>query len=645
MTEEQNTDSAFAELNWSDLTDWAGEKIVSRGKSYQKNGSVSGLSRTRDGELIAWVNGTERYVTAVRYEEGELRSRCTCPYWSDCKHAVAVVLEYLSRIKKGETIPETDKNDPRLQILEDEADEPAEENDDHTRYAGRNAVPQKQIAELESFLKQKSKEELTEIIKEMALEHPAVFQDFQNQIRLCAGNVKDVLKTLRREIRSVSAEPAWSHHWDSESHIPDYSQIRKKIEALSAQGYADEVLAIGNQLLEYGTRQVEMSEDEGETAEEIASCMSAVFAALPNASLSPWEQILWAIDAGLRDEYDLCDDSSFLSLPHKKEDWSRVADELLKRLKKMSSGKGEDSFSRNYKRDRVCNYAIEALENAGREAEVIPLCTAEAPLTGSYDRLVERLMEQQQWKEAEEWIHKGIAATKEEYPGIASELREKLREIREKDGDWTSAAAMHADDFFHNPCTGIYQKLKAASEKADIWPKVRDCVLDYLKTGKLPAKTWPLPKPAGKKRSSRFGSAFPNTYLLTDIAIAENRPAEVLHWYEKHKAMGQRWHVHSLDRIAEIIKKAYPDHAVEIWKEKAERLIAEVNPKSYASAARYLAKVHDTMKAQNREEQWQEYISRIRTEHRRKKKLMEILDNPETGKILDSLKQGLSANL
>ncbi len=641
MTEKQNTDSAFAQLSWSDLTDWAGEKIVSRGKSYQKNGSVSDLSLARDGELIAWVNGTERYVTAVRYEEGELRSRCTCPYWSDCKHAVAVVLEYLSRIKKGETIPETDENDLRFQILEDESEysDEADEADDYDpRHSGRNTVPQKEIAELESFLKQKSKEELTEIIKKMALEHPAVLQDFQNQIRLCAGNVKDVLKTLRKEIRSVSAEPAWSHHWDSESHIPDYSQIRKKIEALSAQGYADEVLAIGNQLLEYGTRQVEMSEDEGETAEEIASCMKAVFAALPNSSLSPCEQILWAIDANIRDEYDLCDDRSFLSLPHKKEDWSLVADELLKRLKKASLSKKEDSFSRNYMRDRICNYAIEALENSGREAEVIPLCAAEAPLTGSYDRLVERLTKNQMWKEAEEWIHKGIAATKEEYPGIASDLREKLREIREKDGDWISVAAMHADDFFHNPCTGIYQQLKAASEKADIWPEVREGVLTYLKTGKLPAKAWPLPKPESRKQSSRFSPAFPDTNILAEIAIAENRPAEVLHWYEKHRAMGQRWHVHSLDRIAEIIKKAYPDHAVEIWKEKAERLIAEVNPKSYESAARYLAKVHDTMKAQNREAQWQEYISRIRTEHRRKKKLIEILDNPETGRIVDSLK-------
>ncbi len=642
MTKKQNSGSPFAELTWTDLTDWAGDKIVSRGKSYQKSGSVSGLSLTRDEELIAWVKGTEKYVTSVSYEDGELNSRCTCPYWSDCKHAVAVVLEYLSRMKKGETIPETAKDDPRLQILEDseedldESDDQSDNDDSH--YHGRKISPKKDLTELESFLNQKSKEELTEIIKEIAVQYPAVFQDFQNQIRLSAGNVKDVLKTLRNEIRSVSAEPAWSHHWDSECHIPDYSQIRKKLEALSAQGYADEVLEIGTQLLEYGTQQVEMSDDEGETAEEISFCMSAVFAALPKSSLSPSEQILWAIDAGLDDEYNLCDDSSFLSLPHKKEDWSTVADELLKRLKKMSSAKRGDSFSRSYRRDRLCNCAIEALEKAGREAEVIPLCTAEAPLTGSYDRLVDRLMKDQHWKEAEEWIHKGIADTKKEAPGIASSLRDRLRTIREKEGDWNSVAAMHANDFFENPGTGNYEELRQASEKAGIWPKVRDCVMDYLKTGKLAAKIWPLPKPEIKERSSRLSGTFPATDILVDIAMLENRPDEVLHWYEKHKSLGRIWHVYSLDRIAEILKTDYPDHAVEIWKEKAAHLIAGVNPKSYESAARYLAKIHDTMKTQNREKQWQEYISFIRTEHKRKKKFIEILDNPETGKIVDSLK-------
>ncbi|MEX5216696.1 MAG: hypothetical protein NW701_02610 [Nitrospira sp.] len=45
--------------------------------------------------------------------------------------------------------------------------------------------------------------------------------------------------------------------------------MRDRLETLLAQGYADVGVDVGAQLLEVGTNQVEMSDDEGETAEEI----------------------------------------------------------------------------------------------------------------------------------------------------------------------------------------------------------------------------------------------------------------------------------------------------------------------------------------------------------------------------------------
>jgi hypothetical protein len=69
----------FSDLTWNDIEEWAGGKIVSRGKSYQRQGRVSDLAVTDDGSLIAWVDGTVRYATRkvreslLRYlEKGEL---------------------------------------------------------------------------------------------------------------------------------------------------------------------------------------------------------------------------------------------------------------------------------------------------------------------------------------------------------------------------------------------------------------------------------------------------------------------------------------------------------------------------------------------------------------------------------------------
>ena len=90
----------FEGLTWNDLTAWAGNKIVDRGKSYQRSGYVEDLARTPDGSLVAWVEGTKRYAVRVFFEDDELESICTCPYWDTCKHAVAVVVEYLDSLKR-----------------------------------------------------------------------------------------------------------------------------------------------------------------------------------------------------------------------------------------------------------------------------------------------------------------------------------------------------------------------------------------------------------------------------------------------------------------------------------------------------------------------------------------------------------------
>jgi len=98
MARKRKKTDLFEGLTWNDLTSWAGSKIVSRGKSYQRSGYVKELACAPDGSLIAWVDGTERYATQVFFEDDELESDCTCPYWDTCKHAVAVVVEYLENL-------------------------------------------------------------------------------------------------------------------------------------------------------------------------------------------------------------------------------------------------------------------------------------------------------------------------------------------------------------------------------------------------------------------------------------------------------------------------------------------------------------------------------------------------------------------
>jgi len=440
---------------------------------------------------------------------------------------------------------------------------------------------------------------------------------------------------IRNEIQELSLEPGWQNYWRGEGYTPDYSEVRHRLEALLDQGYADEVVALGEALLEAGNRQVEMSHDEGETEEEIASCMDVVFRALPKSSLPPADQMMWAVDRELEDQFALCEGIEvFWQQKHKKADWNILADNLTKRLKLVSKSKDD-----RYRRDRLTDWIITALKNAGRKVEIIPLCEKEAVRTNSYVRLVRILMETKQWKSAEQWIQKGIQATENKWPGIAGQLRESLQEMREKQGDWLQVAALRADDLIVSPSFETFQTFQKAARKAKVWKKVKPAVLNYLETGKIPkpGSLWPLPEADVPKAKERRSKQFPLIGTLIDIAIAEKRPDEVIHWYDQRKSQkfGGWWSELQEDKIAKALADDYPDRAVDIWKRLAANLIAQVKPKAYEKAAVHLTKIQRILKRRSKDKEWGIYLANIRKEHARKIKLLEILAGLNDKPIVD----------
>ena len=88
MAKARDRASGWNDLTWGELEEWAGERSLERGLRYFKSGHVSNLARAADGELLATVQGTERYVTAVGLAGGDdiLDGRCTCPIGGCCKH-------------------------------------------------------------------------------------------------------------------------------------------------------------------------------------------------------------------------------------------------------------------------------------------------------------------------------------------------------------------------------------------------------------------------------------------------------------------------------------------------------------------------------------------------------------------------------
>jgi uncharacterized Zn finger protein len=321
--------------------------------------------------------------------------------------------------------------------------------------------------------------------------------------------------------------------------------------------------------------------------------------------------------------------------PHAKQAWSQLADQLINRLNQIKPSKSDDFHSR-YKRDRISDWAIQALESADRKSELIPLCESEAKKSGNYDRLVRLLIEEKNFERAEQWIHKGIRALGKQWPGITSSLREKMCEIRVKQKDWPQVAVLKIGEFVRHPSTKGYKECQKAANRLKVWPKTRECILNYLEEGVIPwvQKDWPLPPPIiGLPEKNPFKQV-PMIGDLIDIAILEKNPDRILHWYDQRLKQRYRGYALDEDRIAVSVQDYVPERAVEIWKRVAERLIAQVNPKAYREAATYLRKAGRVMFRHKKEKDWTEYLQNLREEHIRKIRLIEILDGLEGKPIL-----------
>ena len=619
----------FTTLSWDDIVIWAGYKIADRGRRYQRDRRVKDLAATTSGSLVASVLGSELYKVQVSIDsDGHLESRCTCPYAFDCKHGVATVLEFLSRIKYGRQIPmrdEQDVPDPALAISEEDVDT-------GPKSAGSASKPsQKKQLQIENVLRSKSKEQLIAMIQGFAKEYPEIESLLLHEAQLHDGNIAELTRRLKQEIIKISSEPAWSHHWDDEAHLPDYSGIRKKLSTLLASGYADEVLALGKELFECGNSQIEMSDDDGETAIEIGTCLDLLPQALQASSLSESERLLWALDLELADSFEICGAiDTYLREEHSASSWDTVADILLKRLAEASCHADD-----RYQRDELSNWIIHALEEAGREAEILPLCEAEAPISKSYERLVRRLMDLKRYDDAEHWIHEGIVATEQAYSGIASRLHDLLLEIRVLQEDWHSVAIFQTEEFIRHPSASLFEQCQSAATHLGLWPKIREALLAYLASGILPwmQPEWPLSKT--EMHALAEGKTFPMLYELITIAIHEKNAEDLVRWYEQYRHK-EEFGYGSLDEdVAIALAWHDPMRAVFIWKKLAEQQIALVKPNAYYEACSYLRRAAKLMLREKKAKEWQHYLASIKRIHYRKKRLLEILDTLSTKPILE----------
>lgn len=663
-------------LSWDDLTEWAGSRSVDRGRSYQRQGRVHDLEISEDGWLLATVMGGARYSVTVWCEAsakgvGAIYSRCTCTVGaSGCKHAVAVVAEYLQRLSASENTPVADQDDDRWELLaddtgaddEDEADFDFDNDndfDDEDIYVRRHRRPEASgkktrkatDEKIRKHIEAKSREELVELLWSLTARFADLREEFSDRIALGEGNVDRLVTEARKEIRRVASEAGRRNSWTGEGQTPDYSRVKQRLERLLELGHPDAVVRLGSEIMTLGNEQIGQSNDEGETAEAVGECMPVIFQAVAASTFSPARKLLFAIDAHLRDDYGIVNDAGemILEMPAAQSAWSEVADVLTQRAK--SPVKEDDPFSRRYQHERIADWLIRALENAGREDEILSVCEREARQTCSYERLIKRLIEKKQYEEAERWATEGIEKTITKLPGIASSLEKLLGEIAIERRHWPIAAAHAALDFLSHPSRDSYQRLIEAAAKAGCEDSIRRVALNFLETGVSPLPStgkaseesginteWPLPTPAYLSplinNESRFRSTVsPHFIVLIDMAIADRRYDDVLRWYDAMSAKQNHrrsvsWSGSDVygDQVAAAVAESHPERSLDIYRQRVNDHLRHASVSSYEAIAGYLRKMRPIFRQLQRESEWEGLLADIRLHYKNRPRFMEILD-------------------
>ncbi len=632
----------LGQLTYSDLDQWAGEKIRTRGKSYIKR--VDGLHRTLDDELVAWVSGTEEYATLVHLDEGgEHQWFCTCPYDDGpCKHAVAVILAAAQQVKQHQELPLLSEEDDLFLILfGDQGDGDPGEDEEEPEIEPSAAIPEKGkrsgSSKVRKLLEGKSREELLTLFVSLAKDYPEIELRLREAEQLRSGQIDPLVRSLRKEIRQLTSESSWFSHWNNEGSVPDYSHVRQQFQALFDKGHADHLLELGDELWRLGTEQVEHSDDEGQTLGALSECLEIVLQAVPKSSLTRSGQLLWVIDRLLADEFSLLDSGKALLgiAVYGKADWQEVAAELAIRLGLMEKPRAAN-YSDTYRRTRLINQLIEAYRLGGEAEKILPLLEQEADVCQNYTQLVEQLLAAGDRDQARQWCIRGFTRTLKESPGIASSLQKRLREMAVTDKRDDLVAAYRAQDFFCHASLETYRELRKAAEKIGAWPVLKALAMHFLETGKRPdlptpkgeGAAWPLPAPEVKfPQEKGVGSRqYPDRQTLIDIAISEKRFDDVVCLYQaQKKTLRTSWHVG--EKVAKAVAKTHPEVTLDIWRGIVDRLIAEVKPKAYVEAGSFLRLMHKIFEAGNRQAEWQALLAELRRTHKAKRRLLEVLDS------------------
>ncbi len=561
----------MAEITESDIRERTDEGRFKRGREYQWKGAVEDRVR-REGNLEAGVKGSypQPYRVSVSFSDDRIKSTsCSCPddYYGDCKHVIAVLLDWL-------------------------------DNDDAFE----------EVEPVEKTLKGRSKEELTLLIREMLEREPSLKRLLDEPLPGSSGsqgNTETVDRSLyRQDVRNILERyNGRGGEWDVASSLESLVEKGKRHLDNKELGEAEaifemvikETLDLYGQI--YGHESGDIYGAIDNAIDELIECLKAS----PKKTEVRREVvdtlfwvIEWDIDFGGID---------IMNRPRKAllestdtEDRERLRKKVIEALKSSDEsgwrknrygtfllelceldGSRED-FLEKLEESEVKLPKIEALtflelEQKGKAVE------SAREIDGSLDikRVADQLCERGYGEDARELVSDFVEADGDK------RLKEWLVEFDKRNGGFESALEMEVELFRSRPSSSKFKQVIRCAEELGKGEEYRSELIDEL------------------KEKEKFD-------IVAEIHLEEDELEKAWKYAERYEESKKFGNCNRLkEKIVEAGEEEKPERAVDFYLDRVYDLISRRGRKNYRRAAEYLVKVRDIY-----EEGWDDLIEDIR---------------------------------
>ena len=559
----------------------AGEKTFRRGVNYVD--AVGGLA-VKAGRITAIVHGSQEYAVVLAAGTGSLRGECDCPQGEQgffCKHCVAVGLAV---VRNKPFVPAQRIQSKNAAARPAVADPPAP-------VGGPNRP-----VDLRRWLASRSNQELLGIV----LDQLAEDDDWRRRLALRAAGAGAGLRAALDRIDELLDATAFTPYGyieegDSQRYARRLRQAADVVADLAEAGHGADAVAVAEHAITVAGVACRNARDESgaiaEAAHELVACHHTACLSLP---ADPGTLAAFVAARLLSRDDVPCVDVEFYSDVLGIQGLAELRELCLAAWRANPGGWAEQRALE------------EVLLGSGDTDALVEVLSADLdPLGATHLRIAVELDTAGRPGEALEWAERGLREARQPDAGLADFVAERYVAAGRPD----DALAVRRDQFAAVRDVAGYERLREAAGRAGEWPATRDWALGLLHADASGTDV------AG---DGWHHARMPGPVLID--ALMSDGDVDAAWEAARGIASAAQWL-----RLADLSAERRPADALAVYLRQVDALRTEAGERAYERMARLLGSARACHERLGTAAEFDDYLSKLRADNKRKPKLLAIL--------------------